>query len=620
VALACACSKKPTAIAELTKSEGPVERQAGGGAWGVAVLGTQYFIGDAARTADGAATLLVGGRGGAQILMQGHTVLRFAGVPGASKISVEAGAIDLAGTGSYALDVGAVTLSKDGAVRVTSLGDGRSSVELTIGAGSVASNGQTFNLAIGKSIAVSTDARPPLDAGVPDARLAPRDAAPPVDAAEDAGDPGAAGAAAIEVTGRQARWLAPGQTAWKPLAPGPGKLPKGSSVKLGQGTTARATAGSTAVELTSGSQLTVSDELGFTVDAGTVRATAAAPASIALQGGAVELDGSAATPVEARLEVTARETRVAMVRGGAKLTGGGGAHVALNRGESAALQRNGAIRVVEAIPSYFDLRVVAGESLTIHDPKPPTAVRFQFDGKCPEGGIIELDRDTRFLTSKVTSGKEFANAMLSGGGWAYRLRCTTGGGEGAAIASGRISTIRDDGRRPLPKNQGVNDIDADGRNYRISYQSAIPSIAIHVQNPGATHKLHLASGGKEATFESSTASITVPGSQLHEGTYNYWIDRDGVKQDKVSTLTIDFDQTAPQVYIESPINGQPWSGDIDVRGAVLPGWSAAVESLSVPIDPQRRFAAKVGIPASNALAIRLSHPQRGVHYYLRRPK
>jgi hypothetical protein len=88
----------------------------------------------------------------------------------------------------------------------------------------------------------------------------------------------------------------------------------------------------------------------------------------------------------------------------------------------------------------------------------------------------------------------------------------------------------------------------------------------------------------------------------------------------VSTLIIDFDQTAPQVYIESPANGQTWTGDIDVRGAVLPGWSAAVEEIAIPIDKQRRFAAKVGLPTGKALAIRLSHPQRGVHYYLRRPK
>ena len=84
------------------------------------------------------------------------------------------------------------------------------------------------------------------------------------------------------------------------------------------------------------------------------------------------------------------------------------------------------------------------------------------------------------------------------------------------------------------------------------------------------------------------------------------------------TTTIDFDNTAPQVYISSPVNGRPWEGEIDVRGAVLPGWTAAVDAITIPIDSQRRFAAKVGKSPGNALAIKLSHPQRGVHYYLRR--
>ena len=127
-------------------------------------------------------------------------------------------------------------------------------------------------------------------------------------------------------------------------------------------------------------------------------------------------------------------------------------------------------------------------------------------------------------------------------------------------------------------------------------------------------------GNKDLAFDSSSSALRVQGSALSEGVYDYWFDRDGVKQDKMNTLKIDFDQTAPQVYIESPPNGKPWNGEVDVRGAVLPGWSAAVDSLSIEIDKQRRFAAKVPPPPGAALAIRLSHPQRGIHYYLRRAK
>jgi len=349
-------------------------------------------------------------------------------------------------------------------------------------------------------------------------------------------------------------------------------------------------------------------------------AHAGAETSFVLPGGALALAGTPQSAAEARFEANPRETKVTALRATSKLTGAPGAELGMTRGESALLTRAGQIRTIEAIPNYFDFRVVAGESLTIHDPKPPTSVQFQFDGKCPDGGIIEVDRDGRFRTAKVSSGKDFANVLIPAGSWAYRLRCTTGGGEGAAVASGRVGALRDDGRRPLPKNQGVNDIDADGRNYRISYQSSIPNVAVHVSNPGGAAKLHLASAGKEQIFESSSSTITVPGTQLHEGTYTYWIDRDGVREKKVSTLAIDFDQTAPQVYIESPSDGQAWATDIDVRGAVLPGWSAQVDAIAIPVDKQRRFAAKVGAPVSRALAIRLSHPQRGVHYYLRRQR
>ena len=198
-------------------------------------------------------------------------------------------------------------------------------------------------------------------------------------------------------------------------------------------------------------------------------------------------------------------------------------------------------------------------------------MQFAFGGKCPEGGFIEMDRDARYRTAKVSSGKDAANLMVGAGGWAYRLRCSSGGGDTAAVGSGRIVVLRDAGSRALPKQPAVNEIDADGRNYRISYQSVIPTVAVRTKGAGAQFRLHIATGGKEQVFDGKGASIKVPGSKLDEGTYTYWLDRDGVKDPKVSTLIIDFDNTAPQVYIQSPINNRPFEDEILVRGAVLPG-------------------------------------------------
>jgi hypothetical protein len=615
IALA-ACNGSGNPIAVLGSTTGTTSREEHDASqpWKQVQPSARYFLGDAARVLNGTATLDIAG-GAAHIVMLDGTILRFGGEPGKVRIVVEFGAVDVS-TGRYSLAVGGVQLANNSQARITAGNNGQSSVELVIGRGQVESTG--LELELGKSTAVDTVPRPPVDAGVRDAPPPPPDAAPDADTAPVP----VTSDATIEVTGRRAELLAPGQTAWKPLPAGTAPLAHGSAVRLGPGTTAKLTGGGATLDLATGARVKLADgdALGVALEAGGAQAAATGPAMLGLPGGAIALAGASGAPAETRLDAGARDTKVAIVRGGAKLTGEPGAELGMSRGETAVLTRSGAIRVVEAIPSYFDLRVPAGESFTIHDPRPPAAVQFQFDGKCPDGGIIELDRDARFHTANVSSGRDFANALVTAGSWAYRLRCTSDGAEGAPVASGRLSVVRDDGRRPLPRIQGLNDIEADGRIWRISYQSAIPNLSLRVPNPGAAHRLHLASAGKEQTFDSRTAVISVPGDQLREGSYTFWIDRDGVKQDKVSTLIIDFDQTAPQVYIESPANGQSWTGDIDVRGAVLPGWSAAVEEIAIPIDRQRRFAAKVGLPTGKALAIRLSHPQRGVHYYLRRPK
>jgi hypothetical protein len=396
-------------------------------------------------------------------------------------------------------------------------------------------------------------------------------------------------------------------------------LPKGSTVRVGNGTTATLSARGTSLEMSGGSRAKLGDDSTFSIEAGVVRASAAAKTEgkVGIPGGAVALENTP-TGSDVRADVNSRETRVTDTRGAAKLTGSGGGELAMNRGETATLAKNGTIRVIEAIPSYFDFRLSVGETVTIHDPKGNAAVQFLFGGKCTEGGFIEMDRDARFRTAKVSGGKEQANLSVGAGSWAYRLRCTTASGDSAAVASGRIALVRDAGTRTLLK-PVTNDIDTDGRNYSLGYQSSIPNFAVRIKGEGGPFVLHMATGGAEETFPGPGPKITVPGEKLKEGTYTYWIDRNGVKDPKVSTLKIYFDNTAPQVYIQSPQNGKAWGeGDIEVRGAVLPGWQAAVEGVGIPMDKQLRFIAKVARPPGKALAIKLSHPKRGTHYYLRR--
>src|SRR6185436_5117729 len=98
----------------------------------------------------------------------------------------------------------------------------------------------------------------PVDAGVPDAAAV---VAVAVDAATEVPADAAVEGAAIEVTGKAAELLAPGETTWTKLPEGAGTLAKGSSVRLGPRTTAKVTAGSVAVALGGGARVKLGDDM-----------------------------------------------------------------------------------------------------------------------------------------------------------------------------------------------------------------------------------------------------------------------------------------------------------------------------------------------------------------------
>ena len=598
--LTWACGgKKKVGIAELTKADGPVERQAGVGSWQGATVGTAFFMGDAARTADVAAQITLSG--GQVLELQPHTVLRFGpGKNNATNIVVELGAIDVINSATTALEIGNVAVAPGGKVRITS-----SNVELLIGNAQVSGT----ELVIGKPIGLELGPVAVLDAGV-DAGTPPD--APPAPVAGDVG---------YEITGKGVELQTPGETKWVPVD-GKGTVPLGAKLRIKKaGAKAVLVSGTTSLELSGASALTIQQELLLGLELGTGLATVPAQADgkVGVPGGIIELHGTKDAAAEARIEVNARgEAKVAMAHGSAKLVGASA--LEMSGGESATLLKAGTINPGVVIPRFFDFKVVVGDapkSFMVHDPKGSTALQFAFNGKCTSGGTVELDRDGRFRTPRVSEGKETANMLVPGGSWAWRLRCAGGG----VAASGAIAVVADAGRRPLPPKPSKNPIDADGRVYTVSYQSLIPNIEVHYNGTGAAFKLHLAQGGVDEVFESSKPVVEIPGKKLKEATYTFWFEKDG-KQDKVTTLKISFDQTAAQVYIEQPLDGAAFGDDVEVGGAALPGWTAKVDAVEIPVtDPNtRRFHAKVPPPSggAQALAIRLSHPQRGIHFYLRR--
>jgi hypothetical protein len=93
----------------------------------------------------------------------------------------------------------------------------------------------------------------------------------------------------------------------------------------------------------------------------------------------------------------------------------------------------------------------------------------------------------------------------------------------------------------------------------------------------------------------------------------------GGTRSPTTTLAIGFDNAAPTASVRSPDDGSFAPGQtVRVAGIALAGWSVAVDGTPLPLDPQQRFEAQVQVPPTqDGIAIRLSHPSRGVHYYVR---
>jgi hypothetical protein len=610
-----ACSGKGP-LATLTKAEGPTAKQAKDdkAPWTDAPVGTKFFLGDAVQTADGGAELALGKS--ARIAMQPHTLLRFGrGKDNAAEISVTAGAIDLIGGGSYSFDIGNVHLTQNGAIRITSTGvAGQSTFEVRIGQAQVTfADGKTLDLVLNGAVTldVAKPGPPELDAGIADA---------PAAVAEDAGIDAPAETSdeiAIHVEGTGTEHLLPGEKKWQKLAPGDAAVAKGERFRLGRTAKARLTAHGMQLELGGGAHVLVDDTAMFVLESGNASAMVApsGEGTVKVPGGPITVKGTADGGGETRIENRGSDTKIADQRGKTAIHGKDG-DLDLERGESATLKSNGRIVREAVIPNYFDLRVTAGDptNFFIHDHTGATAVQFLLTSKCPTGGVVELDTDAKFTAPRLSAGKDAANILVKKGSWNYRVRCTQGGKEGPAVVQGRVKVDSDDGQRPIvPPN--VIPIDADGRPYDIGFQSSIPDIKIR----GTGTTLHLATGGTEQTFPVANGSVTVAGSKLKEAVYTFWIESAAGAKTKVSTLKFTYDQTAPKVYIRAPANGATWGPSIEVKGDVLPGWTAKIDAADIPIDKStRRFVATVEPPAGKALAIRLSNSRGGIHFYLRR--
>ena len=265
-------------------------------------------------------------------------------------------------------------------------------------------------------------------------------------------------------------------------------------------------------------------------------------------------------------------------------------------------------------PDVVDLFVAPGDSLIVHDPHPPTAVGFATT-RCAGATVLEVGSKKR-----ETIGQGSVSASVTAGAQRYRLRCDA---ETTPFAEGTLTILADAGSRRLSSSAPVNRIDADGRRYTIMYQSLLPKIAVRWPNPPAAgpFTLFVRSQGKgQKQFGAPGPSYTLPPRSLGEGTHQLWFGS-ASEQSRKTTVVVQFDNAAPTASISSPAERAFAAGStVTAAGTALPGWTVTVAGHELSQDAQQRFSGQVSAPAgASALAIRFAHPQRGVHYYLRRP-
>jgi len=266
-----------------------------------------------------------------------------------------------------------------------------------------------------------------------------------------------------------------------------------------------------------------------------------------------------------------------------------------------------------------DLSIAAGDSIVIHDPRPPTAVGVLAGGRCSGSALLRVDGSRARTEERVGDGR--IGVALASGAHRYVVHCLGEGGvRGEQIAQGTISIIPDAGLRRLATSAPLTNVDADGRRYTVLYQSLQPRIAIQWPNAptAASYVLSVNSARGTKTLTTSSPHYFFPSGSLAEGQHSFSFQAAG-RRSRETTVVIRFDNAAPAASIASPADGSFAPGSsVLVSGTAQPGSVVSVGGETLQQDAQNRFSMAVSAPADSALAIRFTQPQRGVHYYLRR--
>lgn len=604
-------------LATLTEMQGTTVNRdfdATRGQWQHAEIGAEFALGDGVRT-DPPAQALLALADGSQLQMQPGTLIRFmieGAAEGEQAFAIETGeALLTAGAAELRLhtQVGLAVLSGGSRVRLQG-GDGELGYRVEVGS-------VRFKDSSGGEVAVHAgeDVRVGVGMAVIKGKGETEKAERPAPA------PQATAAAAVQagVYGNGVRARTRSSSNWDALAPGPHELAAGTALRLPAGTSVHLARGADRADLHGAGEFVVGEGAVLVeTRAGDVHVAASAQdVEIIVPGGLIVAraqNGGSEADVHIGqdggvLKVQRGSVSLNAADGNRELSAGDERRFALSSGND---EPGGA---VEPGPDYANVSVRAGDSFTIHAPEVPVAVGFDTSARCPHDAVLELSGAGSKQRSR---GHGTLNLLFQAGTRAYAVRCVgANGNPGTIVSRGVVTLLHDAGTRKLPPKAPASNVDCDGRSYTIYYQNQLPDISARWPNAPSAPRYTLEVDGKTTALE-APEHVFKSGS-LRDGTHHLSFQAKE-RRSRTTTVEISFDNAAPKASLAAPDDrGFSPGASVAIEGVALRTWKVSVEGGTIAMDDADRFSGQVATsPEHPDIAVRLTHPRLGTHYYLRR--